>query len=188
MLDKLKDIVPEVDENKANLIYLKSKKAKRRFGLNINFNLVLKYAVFFIVLIPVIVIVSLHLGDKISLDLNAPEPPQMEPNGSEGFWEPEEPEDDNLTKDIVVTSNFIDDVLYLDIITNYEICYLKSHEDYEISSVVASDEEISINDSSYCVAAVSTIQITFNANIENKIIIYISTDNINFEPITINIE
>ena len=50
MLDKLKDIVPEVDENKANFIYEKSKVSKTKISFSFNYKLVLRFACLLLIL------------------------------------------------------------------------------------------------------------------------------------------
>ena len=70
MLDKLKDIVPEVDESKAKLIYQKSKTSKSR--VSFNYKLVLRFACLLIVLIPVLVIIGLSGKNGNVFEPNAP--------------------------------------------------------------------------------------------------------------------
>ena len=53
MLDKLKDLVPEVDEDKANLIYQKSLVTKQKTSINFNYKLVIRLAALIILCIPV---------------------------------------------------------------------------------------------------------------------------------------
>ena len=197
MLDKLKDIVPEVNENKANLIYQKSIKPKPRF----NFQLVLRFALIIIVLVPVFVIIGLGDNGGVNSDsapndsvLNgapsddsAPDSPEFD--GSEDSADDGAASEPGIEETKYFTSEFTNGVLTLYFYDYYDVYYIKEVEGYDIISVTTAGEEIIPNESIYCVNSKTNIIIVFNTdNINDKVLFSVSNDNENFDVESILIE
>lgn len=165
MLDKLKDIVPIVDEEKANLIYQKSRKPKFSF----NYKLVLRFAVLLIILLPVVMIVGLN-EDKIQNGLNndaSIHPESNLPNGDkiEYFY-----------------SDYKDNALKIYFYDDYDIYYIKEYPGYRIVSVSVDGKEIEAVDSVYCVNSLVEVIVVFNENdISDRVLFSVSIDNRKFE-------
>ena len=179
MLDRLKDIVPEVDENKANLIYRKRKIPKFIFSLN--YKLALKVVAIIIVLVPVIVILGLNLGNSSQ----APMPPTEEPNSGPQY----EPEDTPTSSYYeCFETSLSNGVLQLNFNDKHKQYYLMEYNGYSILSVTVNGEEVITNESFYCINSLSIVEIRFVEIITNEVLLYISTDNVNYETIKIIIE
>lgn len=176
MLDKLKDIVPEVNENKANLIYQKSIKPKFRF----NYQLVLRFALVIIVLVPVFLFAGLggSSDTKTNLENNDAE------NSSPGMNKPNDEAVGDAATDKLeyFRSEFKDGFLKLYFYDYYAVYYIKEIEGYNIVSVTVDGEEIIPNKSVYCVNSSVNITIVFDLeNIKDKILFSISIDNKTFD-------
>lgn len=177
MLDKLKDIVPEVDETKANLIYQKAHKPKFSFNFNFKFKWVLRVVAFLVVLVPVIVIASLgnnHKAEAPNVD--------FEPTIEEPGCVPEQGEANDESIELF-NSNFSDGVLKLVFNNYYKVYYIKECIGYGINSVKQNNEQISMVDNVYKVNALSNVEILFTNNID-KVLISISVDGVNYKDYT----
>ena len=181
MLDKLKDIVPEVDETKANLIYQKARKPKFSFNLNFNFKWVLRIAAIIVLLVPVIVIAGISGNTKAEAPnyeptLEVPEADSEMAPGMNGVAD----------ESILFNGEFVNGVLTLTFGDSYELYYIKSSDGYNVISVKENNEQVSIIDNVYKVHALSTIEIHFNNNDLDKVIISISFNGVNYKDYTFN--
>ena len=194
MLDKLKDIVPEVDENKANFIYEKSKVSKTKISFSFNYKLVLRFACLLLVLIPVIVIVSMkptnnksEAGPNMAPTLNEGE--VMEPEAPEAGGEAAKPGLDDELDYYNYSFDKNSGILELYFYDYYSVYYIKEHNDYNIISVFQNEEEVISNDFVYCVNSLVKVYVLFDLeDSDNKILISISNDNINFQDYCIYVE
>ena len=194
MLDKLKDIVPEVDENKANFIYEKSKVSKTKISFSFNYKLVLRFACLLLVLIPVIVIVSMkptnnksEAGPNMAPTINEGE--VMEPEAPEAGGEAAKPGLDDELDYYNYSFDKNSGILELYFYDYYCVYYIKEHNDYNIVSVFQNEEEVISNDFVYCVNSLVKVYVLFDLeDSDNKILISISNDNINFQDYCIYVE
>ena len=180
MLDRLKDIVPEVDETKANLIYQKAKKPKFSFNLNLNLKWVLRVAVFLVLLVPVIVIAG--LGNNHKAEAPSFEPEDTIPTLAEPDYEMNESVDESVN---LFNGEFFDGVLSLTFSDKYEFYYIKSYEGYNINSATMNGVLVNMVDNYYKVNALSAVEITFNNDFE-KVMISISIDGVTYQDYIFN--
>lgn len=192
MLDKLKDIVPEVNENKANLIYQKSIKPKFRF----NYQLVLKFAIILIVFVPVFVIMGLNnsgdLGNESTNSGNVKTEDAMPEEiitNSPGVDIPADDSCGEVEEDLKdYVGEYNNGVLNLYFPGEKNVYYLKEFEGYKIVSVIVDGNEIASNGGIYLINS-SNVSIVFNTdNIDDKVLILISSDSENFNLKQINVK
>ena len=181
MLDKIKDIVPEVDETKANLIYQKARKPKFSFNLNFNFKWVLRIAAIIVLLVPVIVIAGISGNTKAEAPnyeptLEAPEADSEMAPGMNGVAD----------ESILFNGEFVNGVLTLTFGDSYKVFYIKVYEGYSIKSLKENNEQVSAIDSVYKVNALSTIEIHFNDNDLGIVKVLISIDGVNYKCYSFN--
>lgn len=183
MLDRLKDIVPEVNENKANLIYQKSLKPKKQF----NYQLVLRFALFIFLLVPIFVVIGLN-NNGANKNAGANESVNSDPivnvpNDNVAGEGDESINDAGGSQPEYFTSAYSNGVLELYFYDSNDVYYLKQVEGYNIISVIANGENVVDVDGVYCVNALTNITVIFDMNsINDVILLMISTDNQNFYP------
>lgn len=185
MLDKLKDIVPEVDENKANLIYQKNIKPK----FHLNYQLALKFALFIIALVPVFIVISLGGNKASDSEFNNGDVMDNAPNMSgpsdeginNGAADNEASSDDNLEESVYYRSDYNNGILELYFYGHYNTYYIKSYESYNIISVIIDGVKITPNEGIYTVSESTNVTVEFNPDDINDMLVFLlSVDNENY--------
>ena len=182
MLDKLKDIVPEVDENKANLIYQKNIKPK----FHLNYQLALKFALFIIALVPVFIVISLGGNKASDSEFNNGDVMDNAPNMSgpsdeginNGAADNEASSGDNLEESVYYRSDYNNGILELYFYGHYNTYYIKSYESYNIISVIIDGVKITPNEGIYTVSESTNVVVEFNPDDINDMLVFLlSVDN-----------